>query len=71
MHQFYRLFPQIEITHQHDALIMGSIITPQVDAQIDILPVFCIPWGHQKLLIDRCKGDSSKAMFYVHKTIKQ
>lgn len=70
MHQFYRLFPQMEITPQHDALIAGSIITPQADAQIDTMPVFCIPWGHQKLLIDRCKGDSSKALFYVHKTIE-
>jgi predicted nuclease of restriction endonuclease-like (RecB) superfamily len=35
-----------------------------------MLNVFCIPWGHQKLLIDRCKGDSSKALFYVHKTIE-
>ena len=70
MHQFYRLFPQIEIAPQHDALIAGSIITPQVDAQIDMLSVFCIPWGHQKLLIDRCNGDSTKALFYVHKTIE-
>ena len=49
MHQFYRLFPQIEITPQHDALIAGSIIAPQADAQIEMPNVFCIPWGHQKL----------------------
>ena len=22
--------------------------------------IFCIPWGHQKLLIDKCKGDKRK-----------
>mgnify|MGYP007069884537 CR=1 FL=1 len=32
--------------------------------------VFCIPWGHHKLLIDKCKGNPEKALFYVHKTIE-
>ena len=57
MHQFYRLFPDAEIT-------------PQVGAQLDKWSLFNIPWGHQKLLIDKCKGDSDRALFYIHKTLE-
>ena len=29
-----------------------------------------IPWGHIRLLIDKCKGDRGKALFYVRKTVE-
>ena len=32
--------------------------------------VFHIPWGHNKLIIDKCKNDQEKALFYVRKTIE-
>lgn len=32
--------------------------------------IFYIPWGHQKLLIDKCKGEEEKALFYVHKILE-
>lgn len=32
--------------------------------------LFSVPWGHHRLIIDRCKGDSSKAVFFVRKTIE-
>lgn len=31
---------------------------------------FGIPWGHNKLIIDKCRGDYDKAIFYVQKTIE-
>ncbi len=31
---------------------------------------FFIPWGHNKVIIDKCKGDSAKALFYVKKTLE-
>lgn len=31
--------------------------------------IFYIPWGHNKIIIDKCKGDAIKALFYVHRTI--
>jgi len=35
------------------------------------LPVFFqIPWGHHVLIIDKCKNDLSKALFFVNETIK-
>ena len=29
-----------------------------------------IPWGHHRTLIDKCKGDREKAIFYVRRTIQ-
>lgn len=30
--------------------------------------VFHIPWGHNKLIIDKCKNNQEKALLYVRKT---
>lgn len=32
--------------------------------------VFHIPWGHNELIIDKCKNNQEKALFYVRKTIE-
>ena len=29
-----------------------------------------VPWGHHRTLIDKCKGDRDKALFYVRRTIQ-
>jgi predicted nuclease of restriction endonuclease-like (RecB) superfamily len=29
-----------------------------------------IPWGHHRLLIDRCSEDPQKALFFIHQTIE-
>ena len=34
------------------------------------IELFCIPWGHVRLLIDKCKGNSDKALFYARKTVE-
>ena len=75
MHQYYRLFPMSEqaASRKSESSIAPQVgaqnelpeITPQVGAQI-----FLIPWGHIKLLIDKCQSDQNKALFYVHKTLE-
>ena len=42
-------------------------IHPQVG---DEFGVFKIPWGHHKYIIDKCKKDTDKALFYVRKTLE-
>ena len=32
--------------------------------------IFRIPWGHNKIILDNCKGNSAKALFYIRKTIE-
>ncbi len=30
-----------------------------------------VPWGHHRCIIDKCKNDVEKALFYVRKTVEQ
>lgn len=66
MHQFYRLYSIETITPQVVAQLEEVEITPQVVAQMNI---FMIPWGHHRFIIDKCKDDRNKALFYVEKTL--
>jgi predicted nuclease of restriction endonuclease-like (RecB) superfamily len=50
---------------------------PQVVAQLTerdqdnlLHELFSIPWGHHRTIMDKVKGDSDKALFFVHKTIE-
>ena len=54
--------PQIEAKR-------SDLILPQLEAKLES-EIFSIPWGHYKLLIDKCANDSDKAIFYVRQTIK-
>ena len=45
-------------------------ILPQVVGNLDYEDLFAVPWGHHRVIIDRCKGDSAKASFFVRKTIQ-
>ncbi|MDO4798118.1 MAG: PDDEXK nuclease domain-containing protein [Coriobacteriales bacterium] len=55
----------------------GGQILPQLAADSDFRvgglesrEFFSIPWGHIRLLVDKCKGDRDKALFYVRKTME-
>ncbi|MGN0269482.1 MAG: DUF1016 N-terminal domain-containing protein [Candidatus Weimeria sp.] len=43
--------------------------SPQLGDESDVALVFRIPWGHNKLIIDKCKGDRAKALFFVKETL--
>ncbi len=45
-----------------------STFHPQAGDEI-ANPIFLIPWGHNKVIIDKCKS-VPEAMFYIQKTIK-
>jgi predicted nuclease of restriction endonuclease-like (RecB) superfamily len=45
------------------------IISQQVADQLEIYPIFQIPWGHHREIITKCKS-TKEALFYVQKTIK-
>ena len=70
MNQFYKLYSNIEIVPQVDAQIIRNEITPQVGAQIDKEIIFMIPWGHHKVIMDKCGNDQNKALFFVQKTLE-
>ncbi len=43
---------------------------PQLVAQITEEDIFSVPWGHHRLIMDRCKGNSDMAAFFVKKIIQ-
>ena len=59
MMRFYELFKDI-------------VIVPQVGEQFEMVSnkVFMIPWGHIKLLIDKCHDNPEKFNFYIDKVIE-
>jgi len=46
-----------------------NVIRPQLGDEFKVNPLFLIPWGHHKYMIDKCKS-VHEALFYVQKTIK-
>ena len=79
MKNFYLLYqPYTEFTPQLEEQIEEDKNAPQVEEQITITQqvveqirndLFLLPWGHHKLLIDRCKDNLQKALFFLHQTI--
>ena len=49
----------------------GNQIIPQVGERFEMASykVFMIPWGHHKVILDKCKKQE-KALFFVNKTIE-
>ena len=71
MHQFYRLFPDALIAKQVVSQLESHEIVQQDVSQIgDLELIFMIPWGHMVQIINKCKNDKNKALFYVKKTIQ-
>lgn len=63
MTYFYKLY--CEISPQFvDGLESGEISPQLVDE------LCSVPWGHHRFIIDKCKGNAEKALFYVRKTIE-
>lgn len=67
--QFYLLFsPMLESLPQSKAKSSDEIL-PQLEAQLGT-DIFCVPWGHHKLLIDKCSDNFEKAVFYLRQTVE-
>ena len=43
---------------------------PQAGAKLQE-GIFCVPWGHHKILIDKCSDNPEKAVFYVLQTVEK
>lgn len=70
MWRFYGLYPMMENLPQLGADSESSNL-PQVVAKSDEQNIiFQIPWGHHKLIIDKCRKDPERALFYVEKVLE-
>ncbi|MCR5627175.1 MAG: PDDEXK nuclease domain-containing protein [Lachnospiraceae bacterium] len=45
-------------------------LSDHASTDLSLEELFSIPWGHHRYIIDKCKGDAEKAVFYVKKTIQ-
>ena len=75
MMRFYGLFKNIETVPQVGERFLENSdnkIVPQVEEQFEMASnnVFMIPWGHIKVLIDKCHDNPKKFNFYINKVIE-
>lgn len=63
MRYFYEMYPEAGNRQQLVDDFDNHILSP-------IETIFRIPWGHNRLIIDKCKGNVDKALFYVGKTLE-
>ena len=68
MRYFYEMYPDAIICPQVEDELITDANRPQVGDDLQI--IFRIPWGHNKIILDKCKGNSAKALFYIRKTIE-
>ena len=68
------IYPQIEGKLNETSV---TSICPQVGGEIQALfppqelsPIFNVPWGHHKLIMDKVTGDVNKALFYISQTLE-
>ncbi len=69
MKNFYLLYNQIIVIAPQLGEQLQSSITPQVGEQLKN-DIFSVPWGHHKLLIDKCRDNLEKAGFFVRQTVE-
>lgn len=43
---------------------------PQAVDDLRMQQIFSIPWGHHRFIVDKCRGNSLKALFFVQQTIE-
>ncbi len=48
---------------------LGGKLTIASEEQT-LLQLFCVPWGHHKLIMDKCFSAPNKALFYIRKTVE-
>lgn len=81
MYRFYKLYSQyignllqgVEDSNPTNLLrgVEDSNYTKHPHEASDLLKEICsIPWFHQQRIIDKCKGDAKKALFFVRKVIE-
>ena len=69
MKYFYELYPNAENHPQPGDTSNPVQNRPQLGDYSEPM-IFCIPWGHNKLIIDKCKTNPEKALFFVKEIIE-
>lgn len=73
---FKDIFPEVKSFFSTNLKYMRYFYEMYPDAQNrpqsvdDLNMIFRIPWGHNRIIIDKCKNNTEKALFYVQKTLE-
>ncbi len=70
MRYFFELYPQAGNRPQTVDDFRDSQNRQQLVDELGLESVFFIPWGHHVVLINVCRGNPDKALFYVRKTVE-
>lgn len=71
MTAFYLLYsPIVEKVPQVAEHFKEEVNLPQPAEDFNKEVLFAIPWDHHRRIIDKCKGDVKKAIFFVRKTLE-
>ena len=74
--QHTTIIPQLEgqfVPQSEGQILQQSVAISESHSQlIDrfFADLFSVPWGHHKLLMDKCPNNPQKALFFVHQTVK-
>ncbi|MBQ3335128.1 MAG: DUF1016 family protein [Eubacteriaceae bacterium] len=69
MRYFYEMYPEAnENRQQVGDDLENAANRPQLADDLEM--IFYIPWGHNRTILDKCKGNLEKALFYVKKTLE-
>ena len=66
--QYITIIPQLEGQFLQQPVAKSENHSQLIDRFFADL--FSIPWGHHKLLIDKCQNNPQKAFFFVHQTVQ-
>ena len=67
--KFYLLYSQSATIFPQVVGKSHSVDSQSPDTDFPAL-LSAVPWGHHRYIIDKCKGDVNKALFYVHQTVE-
>lgn len=67
--KFYLLYNEVFEKMQQAAAKSDGNNLQQLAAKFQT-DIFSVPWGHHMVLVDKCPGDSEKALFYVRQVIE-
>jgi len=76
MKRFYQLYSDIrpQLVDELDSHEIRPQLVDELDSheiRPQLVDELCVvPWGHHRYIIDKCKGDVNKALFYVRKTVE-
>lgn len=68
--KFYNLYAGVVNERQEGGIGTRNEIVPQAVGQMDKEALMSIPWGHHRIIIDKCSPDTSLAVFYIKQTLE-